>query len=47
MKRLLTVIMLTALLASCASKPLVPYTTDTPPLVLLPASEAGIDDRRG
>lgn len=47
MKRLLTAILTAALLAACAGKPLVPYTTDTPPLVLLPASEAGIDDRRG
>jgi hypothetical protein len=35
------------MLAACASKPLVPYTTDTPPLVLLPASEAGVRDERG
>ena len=33
-------------LASCASKPLVPYTTDTPPLVLAPAAQAGIADKR-
>jgi hypothetical protein len=33
-------------LASCASKPLVPYTTDTPPLVLAPAAQAGIVDKR-
>ena len=47
MTRLLTVILFSAMLAACASKPLVPYTTDTPPLVLLPASEAGVRDERG
>jgi hypothetical protein len=36
-----------ALLAACASKPMEPYTTDTPPLVLLPAEQAGIIDQRG
>jgi len=34
-------------LAACASKPLIPYSTDTPPLVLLPASSAGVRDARG
>jgi hypothetical protein len=33
-------------LAACATKPLVPYTTDTPPLVLVPASSAGVEDKR-
>jgi hypothetical protein len=33
-------------LSGCASKPLLPYSED-PPLVLLPASKVGIDDRRG
>jgi len=33
-------------LAACASKPLVPYTTDTPSLVLAPAAQAGIGDKR-
>jgi len=33
-------------LAGCASKPLVPYTTDTPPLVLASAAQAGIVDKR-
>lgn len=47
MKRLLTVILLSFLLAACASKPLVPYTTDTPPLILVPVSEAGVTDERG
>jgi hypothetical protein len=36
-----------ALLGACATKPLVPYSTDTPPLVLVPASQAGVQDQRG
>ena len=47
MNRLLVVIATTLFLAACASKPLVPYTEDTPPLVLVPASMAGIEDGRG
>src|SRR6185436_12226941 len=34
------------LLGSCASAPLIPYSTQTPPLVLLPAAEAGVQDQR-
>lgn len=34
-------------LSGCSSKPLVPYSTDTPPLALLPVSLAGIEDERG
>jgi pimeloyl-ACP methyl ester carboxylesterase len=33
-------------LVACATKPLVPYTTDTPPLILVPASNAGVQDKR-
>ena len=33
-------------LAACATKPLVPYSTDTPPLALVPASQAGVQDKR-
>ena len=33
-------------LVACSSKPLVPYTTDTPPLVLVPISYAGVADER-
>jgi hypothetical protein len=32
--------------AACASPPLVPYSADTPPLVLAPASRAGVQDER-
>jgi hypothetical protein len=34
-------------LAGCAAVPLVPYTTETPPLALLPAAQAGVADQRG
>ena len=34
------------LLGACASRPLVPFSTETPPLVLAPATYAGIDDKR-
>jgi hypothetical protein len=34
------------LLGSCASAPLIPYSTQTPPLMLLPAAEAGVQDQR-
>jgi hypothetical protein len=34
-------------LSACAGKPLSPYTTNTEPMILLPASQAGIRDDRG
>ena len=33
-------------LAGCAGSPLVPFSTDTPPLVLVPAAQAGVLDKR-
>jgi len=33
-------------LAACASKPLVPFSTDTPPLILTPIALAGSEDKR-
>ena len=35
------------LLAGCLGKPLLPYTLETPPLTLIPASAAHIEDGRG
>ena len=35
------------LLGACATKPLLPYSADTPPLILVPASQAGVRDERG
>jgi len=34
------------LLAGCSSPPLQPYSTDTPPLLLAPAAQVGIADKR-
>lgn len=39
--------MVIAALAGCAGSPLVPFSTDTPPLVLVPAAQAGVQDKRG
>jgi hypothetical protein len=36
-----------AALPGCRGTPLLPYSTDTPPLALLPAERAGIRDARG
>lgn len=35
------------ILSACATAPLSPYRTDTPPLVLVPATQAGVQDKRG
>jgi hypothetical protein len=32
---------------ACSTAPLVPYSEDTPPLILVPASQAGVKDKRG
>ena len=34
------------MLGACATPPLVPYSADTPPLALVPATQAGVADRR-
>ena len=34
-------------LSGCARPPLMPYSTDTPPLMLAPVFQAGVQDRRG
>jgi len=38
---------LAMLVSACATKPLLPYTEDTPALVLMPIAQAGVDDKRG
>lgn len=35
------------MLGACSSAPLIPYSADTPPIVRVPASAAGIQDERG
>ena len=35
-----------AALGGCGGQPLVPYSADTPPLVLAPAAQAGVEDAR-
>jgi hypothetical protein len=39
-------VFLCVMLGACATKPLIPYSADTPPLVLVPATHAGIQDQR-
>ena len=48
-RRLLAVITLvaTAGLGACSTRPLQPWSADTPPLVLVPATQAGVQDQRG
>jgi len=47
--RLLATITIAAciLINACTTAPLTPYSEDTQPLVLLPVSQAGIEDKRG
>jgi hypothetical protein len=45
--KLLFVLPLMILMSSCASKPLNPWTVDSPPLALVPIADAGISDERG
>ena len=33
-------------IGACATEPLIPWSTDTPPLVLTPAAQAGVQDKR-
>ena len=35
-----------SLLGGCASQPLMPYSADTPPLVVVPVAQAGVQDKR-
>jgi len=45
-RRRLALWVVAALLGGCASPPLIPYSADTPPLVIVPATQAGIQDKR-
>ena len=45
--RLLFALAAAAVLGGCAAPPLMPYSADTPPLMLLPAAQAGVQDKRG
>lgn len=47
MLRLSLAVLLSLVITACASKPIVPYTTDAAPQALLPVSRAGIADQRG
>ena len=43
---LLAPLLAAGLAAGCATQPLNPYSTDTPPLIVVPASQAGVQDKR-
>lgn len=43
----MTLIFASLLMAACASKPLIPWTDESPPQALVPVADAGIDDQRG
>lgn len=45
--RILSALSVIVLTMGCAGKPLVPYSLDTPPLVLLPTSQSNVSDGRG
>ena len=45
--RLVPLLLAGMLLSACGTKPLLPYSTDTPPLVLTPTASAGVVDKRG
>ena len=47
LKNLIIGVLLAGALVACSSKPLVPYSTQTPPLALVPVAAAGVDDERG
>lgn len=36
-----------AFISACSTKPLIPFTTDTAPLIMVPATQAGVVDKRG
>jgi hypothetical protein len=44
--RVMASLFVLGVLGGCAAKPLVPFSTDTPPLALVPAAQAGVQDKR-
>jgi len=40
-------LLIAGVLGGCAAPPLIPYSADTQPLILLPAAQAGVQDKRG
>src|SRR5262249_24265005 len=44
---LIIALVVSVILSACSTPPLVSYSADTPPLVLVPASAAGVQDKRG
>ncbi len=46
-RRLLLASAAAAVLGGCAAPPLMPYSADTAPLILLPAAQVGVQDQRG
>ena len=45
--RRLVGLLIAGVLGGCAVSPLMPYSADTQPLILLPAAQAGVQDQRG
>ncbi|HUP06066.1 MAG TPA: hypothetical protein VMU47_02875 [Caldimonas sp.] len=44
--RIVAASLIAVALAACSSAPLVPWSTDTPPIVLVPVAQAGVQDQR-
>ncbi len=44
--RLLASLLMAGVAAGCASPPLNPYSVDTPPLIVVPVAQAGVQDKR-
>ena len=46
LSRLSVAVFLCVMLSACATKPLIPYSADTPPLILVPVIHADVQDKR-
>lgn len=42
-----TILLLSTLIVACASKPLMPWDTNAPPMAMVPVADAGVKDQRG